>query len=113
MNATATLPEGVAPSTNEDHAIDGLVDSLEVRFANPHDHDALVELSERSGHRLPSGGLMVAELYGELVAAISTTTREAIAERDAAGDAASTVLRYTVSDMHRTRPRPRRTGTPS
>ena len=54
--------------------------SLTLRHANASDTDGLVRLAALDSSRVPSGELLVAELDGRLVAALSVDTGAAIAD---------------------------------
>ena len=54
--------------------------SLTLRHANASDSDRLVRLAALDSSRVPSGELLVAELDGRLVAALSVDTGAAIAD---------------------------------
>jgi hypothetical protein len=54
--------------------------SLTIRHANASDESALVRLAALDSSRVPTGELLVAELDGRLVAALSVDTDFAIAD---------------------------------
>jgi hypothetical protein len=54
--------------------------SLTIRHANGYDEPALARLAALDSSRVPSGELLVAELDGQLVAALSIDTGASIAD---------------------------------
>jgi hypothetical protein len=66
--------------TNEDHAPMTSTAALTIRHANASDEAGLTLLAALDSSRLPSGELLVAELDGRLVAALSIDTGAAIAD---------------------------------
>src|SRR5687768_197134 len=54
--------------------------SITIRHARPSDADAVAHLAQRHGAEVPTGSLLVAEVGGELRAAISIEGGEAIAD---------------------------------
>jgi hypothetical protein len=87
--------------------------ALELRLAGPGDREALGELAKRWGGSVPNGGLMLAVAGDRVIAAVSMTTGEALAEDTPDGSGAVAVLRYTAGHLKPARPRPRRHGSPS
>jgi hypothetical protein len=64
---------------------------ITIRYATPSDRPALERLAQRDSGRVPSGELLVAELDGELVAAVPLEGGTAIADpfRPTAGHVAA------------------------
>jgi hypothetical protein len=55
-------------------------DDITIRRANPADGDALVRLAGRDSQHLPSDEFMLAEVGGELWAAVGVTTGQLVAD---------------------------------
>jgi hypothetical protein len=79
------------------------VDALIVRVAALGDRDALAELARRAGCERPAGSLMVGELDGRLVAAVSLGGEQAVTEPTPSGAAAAAVVRYRVAQLSQRR----------
>jgi hypothetical protein len=82
---------------------------ITVRRLGADDAAAVTRLAQRDTARVPSGDLIGAELDGHLVAAISTTTGEAIADPFQRTAEIVDVLRLRASQLNRRptrRPRP-------
>jgi hypothetical protein len=79
--------------------IDSHVEDLVMRIAAPQDREAIAELAARVGSSMPDGALMVGELDGALLAAVSMSTGEAVTEQTVAGAAAAAVIRYRVAHL--------------
>jgi hypothetical protein len=55
-------------------------ESVTVRLARPTDAEAVLELSERDGHRVPHGSVLVAEVNGAVLAARSLESGTSVAD---------------------------------
>ena len=88
------------------------IDQLIVRVAALGDRDALAELALRAGTERPTGALMVGELDGRLVAAVSLGGRQAVTEPTPSGAAAAAVVRYRVAHLSPRRSTQRGIGSP-
>jgi hypothetical protein len=53
---------------------------ISIRSANPHDYVSLWQLAALDDRPLPKGPFLVAEVEGEIVAAVSRDSRDAIAD---------------------------------
>ncbi|HWX74177.1 MAG TPA: hypothetical protein VNZ05_02660 [Solirubrobacteraceae bacterium] len=95
---TPTIENGTTPA-NASGAAHGRIGDLVVRIAAAGDRDAIAELASRSGAPAPSGALMVCELDGRVLAAVSVSGDEAIAEPTSRGAAAAAVTRYRVAQL--------------
>jgi hypothetical protein len=82
------------------------IDNLAVRIAGPGEGQSIADLAARGGTQRPAGALLVAGLEGRLLAAVSMSTGEGIAEPSASGAAAAAVLRYTLANSLRRRRTP-------
>jgi hypothetical protein len=88
------------------------IDQLIVRVAAPGDREALAELALRAGSERPTGALMVGELDGRLVAAVSLGGPQAVTEPTPCGAAAAAVVRYRVAHLSARRRTQRSIGSP-
>jgi hypothetical protein len=104
---TTTLQNNSSSATTEQ------LGALEFRLAGPKDREAVSELAERVGGKVPEGTLIVAIARDRVIAAVATQSGEALAEDTPEATAAVPVLRYTAGHLKHARPRPRRHGTPS
>jgi hypothetical protein len=92
-----TFPSDAGPEPLED------IESLVVRVAASGERDSIAQLAKRAGSRPPAGALMVGELHGRLLAAVSLSSGESLMEPTASGAAVAAVLRYRVAHLGRRR----------
>jgi hypothetical protein len=90
-----------------------VTDRLIVRVAGRDERDSLENLATRAGSRRPAGALMVGELDGRLLAAVSITNSEALSEPTPGGAVAAAVVRHRVAELGRRRRWRLKVGTPS
>jgi hypothetical protein len=76
-------------------------DEITIRRAYPDDRDALVRLAALDSRRLPPGELLVAEVHGEIRAAVSMDTGTAIADPFRPAAAIVRLLRMRAAQLER------------
>src|SRR5918996_6421459 len=91
---------GPATSTNQGASEMSIaLDAFTIRNARPSDDDALRRLAELDSGRTPSGRVLVAELDGELVAAVPISGGPAIADPFRSTTAAVSLLGLRAAQL--------------
>jgi len=97
-------------SENRDSHTDSALDAVTIRRAGADDERALQRLADLDSTRVPDGPVLMAEIGGEPVAAISVISGESFADPFVPTQELRRLLELRASQLHLPFPEPRRRG---